>query len=102
MHKYKFAPRQTHTAVTDTATTIVNGDSVFVYGLVITNGGTTDNVEVTFQTDESTPATLIIVELNQKHCYVHDARFIADKGLQIVSSVDDNITVTVLHSNPGV
>lgn len=97
----EFATRLTHFIVGTSATQIANGDPVYVFGYTIANAGGTNNIEVTLRTAETSPTTISIIELDTTDVLSFDIPFIADKGIEVLASTDDEINFTIFHSNAG-
>lgn len=78
--------------------TVASGDPIKVYGIVIMNTGASNNVNVEFQTAESTPVVFATHQLDQSKLIIQNIPFIADKGLIVSSGDDADINTTIWYS----
>ena len=98
----EFAPRFTQGNMGATVTVAASGASIDVYGVVVANTGSTDRT-VVFTTTDSPTSDVLFVRAEAEATVVVEIPFLADRGLDVAldTSTDNNVQVTVFHSNVG-
>lgn len=97
MSSWEFAPKVTRASGSGT-TVIEGGNPVRVWGIVFSHEtGSNTTVDVR---ESGTTTVIFSVRVAANSVVVNDVMWIADKGLDIVST-SANMNVTVFHSQPG-
>lgn len=104
MSSWGFAPVVTRVtfSASDVATEIADGEPIRVWGFAIANTGTSSTQVVTIQSGDGNTTYYSHTFGNGEFVMV-DIKFIADKGLRVVSTGADfaDLNCIFFHSNPG-
>lgn len=87
----------------DATQELENSENVRVWGLVISNTGTTTNLIVSMRSADGSE-TYLTQRLASSANHVIDIPFIADKGLSFVyvsGTSEENISITVFYGHAG-
>jgi hypothetical protein len=97
-----YAPKVTYISDLTSDVTVENGESIYVWGFIISKSDTdAGTVEVQQATDSSVIASFALGPRFYKSVNI---AFKADKGLKfsLASGTGSHMKVTVFHSQPGV
>ena len=104
MSSWGFAPRATRITFTasGTATQLVSGEPVRVWGFVISNNGTSTSTVVTIESGDGS-VTYFTHTFANSEAVVSDIKWTADKGIRMTSTGASfaDLNAVFFHSNPG-
>ena len=99
-----FAPTFTQNSTESTVDIAASGQSVYIYGIIITNKTSAAQQTTTFSTTDSAADTIFEIESGARQTIVINIPFLADRGFSFVNTAGtppEDIEVTVFHSNIG-
>jgi len=96
MSAYNFAPTYTRVTGTTSETTVLNGGSIKVWGIIANSGGVAGTVTL----KNTAGDTISVIGLPGVGNAVEDIPFVADGGLTVTNS-QTSISCTIFHSQVG-